>query len=342
MNDSFNLRRHFTLPIIALIVTFVLGSVGYRVFFPDAPWANIFFMTAVTLSTVGYNDVLGARDHPYAIWYTMFLIVLGMGLVLYSVSALTAFFMEGVFQRLLRDRTTLRRISRMQQHYLICGAGKTGIHVVREMYATKLPFVVIESDAERLEELEREMKGLTVITGDATSEEVLQRAGIEKARGLIAVLSNDKDNLFLSLTARMINPQLDIVARAFDPDLHDRLRRAGADHVISPNHIGGLRIVSELLRPHAVAFLDRMLHGQDHAVRAEQVEIPANSPLVNQSLADANIPARTGLVVIAYDPGGNDEFIYNPGRDTKLGAGGVLLVIADPQQLQKLKLLVNG
>lgn len=342
MNEPSSLRAHFQVPLVALLLTFLLGSAGYRIFFPDASWATIFFMTAVTLSTVGYQDVLGTATHPYAVWYTMFLIVLGMGLVLYSVSALTAFFMEGVFQRVLRDRHTQRRISRMQDHYLICGAGKTGIHVVREMHASKLPFVVIESDEQRLEELSDEMRGLACLHGDATSEEVLHRAGIDRAVGLIAVLSNDKDNLFLTLTARMINPQLDIVARAFDPDLHKRLRRAGANHVVSPNHIGGLRIVSELLRPHAVAFLDRMLHGQDHAVRAEQVEIPAHSPLVNRSLLDANIPGRTGLVVIAYDPGGNDEFIYNPGRDTQLNAGGVLLVIADPQQLQKLKDLVRG
>jgi len=341
MFEAYTLFSKLRLPIVLLFVVFFGGAAGYRVFYPDASWYTIFFMTAITLATVGYHDVLNVEHNPAAGWYTMFLIVAGMGVVLYSVSTVTAFFIEGEIRELFQLQATRRKIRKMKNHYIICGAGQTGIHVVREMHSTGQSFIVIENDPETREKLKEDFPGILILSDDATSDEVLLEAKIKEAKGLIATLPNDKDNLFLTVTARMLNPSLQIVSRGIDLSIHAKLKKAGANYVVSPNLIGGMRIASEILRPNVVTFLDRMLRGKEKSLRIDEIIVPSNSPLLGKTFSGVDLRKKTGVTILACSPDGNpDNFLYNPGGDTPFRNGAILLYIGTPEQHTALSKLL--
>lgn len=343
MQDFKSLWSQIRFPIFALIGVFVVGTIGYGLLFPDEPIHRLVFMTAITLSTVGYNDMFGVETNQAATWFTLVLIFLGMGLVLYSVSALTASFVEGHWGAVLLHQRHRRMIKRMENHYIICGAGRTGKEVVREMYQTKRAFVVLEWDEAVVQQLRHEFPGILVLPGDAASDDLLVKAGIERARGLVATLSSDKDNLFLAVTAQMLNHKIRIASKMVDPSLENKLRKAGAEYAVSPAYIGGMRIASSILRPNVVGFLDKMLRDGDTSMRLEEVALPEGSPLAGKTLAEAQIGRRIGVNIIAYGPpGGKNSFIYNPTGDLVLQPGGVLLFIGDAAALKKLTNFITG
>jgi len=263
--------------------------------------------------------------------------IMGMGVVLYSVSAVTALFVEGNIWKIIAQRKLLKRINCMENHYIVCGAGQTGVHVIREMMEAEESVVVIESDTEVIEILKEEFKNIPVIQGDATSDSILDEVNLENAKGIVVALANDKDNLFLTLSARLKNQNIKIVAKAVELSLIDKLERAGANYVVSPNFIGGLRIASQMLRPHVVGFLDKMLRGQDKTVRIGEVTIGANSKYINKSISDANIFDSCQVYVMACSrklrP---DQFLYNPAPDTVLSEGDNLIFICTNEQQEKM------
>lgn len=337
-----SLWQEIQLPCGLLFFTFIGGALGYKLLFPEVSWTRLFYMTAITLSTVGYGDILGTEQKPLAAWYTMLLMLAGMSLVVYALSSFTAFIVEGRLSHLLLENKIRRKIARMKGHYIVCGAGTLGVHVIQEMLHSQEQVIAIDMNLERLKSLKKDFPELIVLQGDATQESELMAANIAQAKGLVAALNNDKENLFLTLTARQLNPQLKIVSRAIDISLHQRLRIAGADYIVSPNYIGGMRMASEILRPHVVSFLDRMLKGKDPSIRVSELVIAANSPVIGKRLADIPIYEQTGLNMLAWSPTGQSEdFIYNPGPDTQLKAGGVLLFIGNPEQIQDLEELLN-
>ncbi|MCP4676323.1 MAG: potassium channel protein, partial [Deltaproteobacteria bacterium] len=228
---------------------------------------------------------------------------------------------------------------------IVCGVGTTGAHVVHELVAAKKPFVMIENREERIRDLMESTNlkegELLYIYGDATEDRILQEAGLEKAQGLVAALPGDKDNLYIILSARQANPGLRIVARATEKDASPKMLRAGADRVVSPNFIGGLRIASEMLRPHVVEFLDTMLRDQDQHTRIEQIDLPQDSPLVGQRLADTNIRKATDVLVIAVR-NETGEYIYNPGPDTVLSANATLIVLGSVDSIIRLRNSILG
>jgi voltage-gated potassium channel len=340
---SLALWRELRLPFFLLLFTFLGGSLGYRLLFPGENWTRLFFMTAITLSTVGYGDTLGVEQNPLAAWYTMLLLLAGMSMVVYALSSVTAFIVEGRLTHLLLENQIRRKIFSMKSHYIICGGGTLGVHVIQEMLAAGEKLVVIDSSLERLQWLKEQFPQLIALRGDATQEADLLEANLAGARGLVAALGNDKENLFLTLTARQINPELKIVSRAIDVHLHKRLKIAGADYIVSPDLIGGMRMASEILRPHVVSFLDQMLRGRDLTHRVSELTIAATGPAAGKQLGDFDIHARTGLNMLAWsDTGRPEDFSYNPGPETPLRVGGVLLFIANPTQIQALTQLLNG
>lgn len=235
-----------------------------------------------------------------------------------------------------------KEIAALENHYIVCGAGQTGIHAVHEVVETGHECLIIEDSEERREKALQRFPGTIIVEGDATSDEELINAGIERARGLIATLSNDKDNLFLTLTARLMNSSLYIVSRAIDPDMKPKLLKAGANSVVSPNQIGGLRIASEMLRPHVVNFLDRMLRGKN-PVRVEEARMPLNSPQAGKRLKDLHIPSKTGLLIVAYSADDQPEsFIYNPGPDLVVEPGSVMYFIGNLDQQHRLEKILAG
>lgn len=337
-----SLWEEIRLPLILLVGTFFGGALGYRLLFPEQAWTKLFYMTAITLSTVGYGDILGTENSPVAAWYTMFLMLAGMSMVVYALSSVTAFIVEGRLSRLLLENRIRRKIARMVGHYIVCGAGTLGEHVIREMLNSEEQVVVIDSDLDHLNHIKEEYPQLIALHGDATEDDDLIEANIANAKGLVAALSNDKDNLFLTLTARQLNPHLKIVSRAVDIHLHNRLKIAGADYIVSPNFIGGMRMASEILRPNVVSFLDRMLRGKDPSIRVSEVVIAPNSPYLGKPLKEVPIYAKTGLNILAWSPTGKDEALaYNPGPETILLAGGYLLFIGNAEQHKQLEDLLS-
>ncbi|HAZ13476.1 MAG: hypothetical protein A2X86_13180 [Bdellovibrionales bacterium GWA2_49_15] len=325
------------LPFLLSFLTLFGGSLGYHLLYPHEPWWRLLYMTSITLSTVGYGDIFQVEHSPTATLYTMVLMLAGMGLVLYSISTITAYVLEGQLGELFLVQSMRRRVARMKGHYIICGAGETGIHVISEMVHSKHEFVVLEADTAKRDKIRGLFPDCCVLVGDATSDELLKEAKIESAHGLVAALSNDKDNLFLTISARMLNHEIKIVSKAIDLTLVGKLKTAGADYVVSPNFIGGMRMASEILRPHVVTFLDGMLRGKDKSARIEEVVVAKSSPFCGKSLQESRIYEECGLYIMALkSPGGAADFIYNPPLETRLNAGTVLLFIADKNQHKKI------
>lgn len=319
------------IPILMLNGALLLGIVGYSILFPDAPIEKVIFMTGITLSTVGYGDVLNVESNPAAIIFTMVLMIIGMGAVLYSISYVTAFIIEGNLKNIFLAESMKRRAKRMKDHYIICGVGKTGIHVVAEMQETKQDYIVIEMNEERIKAVQEIAPNAVILKEDATSDHIFDEINLKEAKALVCTLSNDKDNLYLTLSAKMHNPDLLVVARAFDLGMFDKLKKAGADYVVSPNYIGGMRIASEILRPHVVTFLDKMLRAKDKSIRVEETVISSDSKYIDKSIKEALFFKKTGVNIMGIACG-DTGYDYNPSPDYKFKGGDVILYICNNKQ----------
>jgi voltage-gated potassium channel len=306
-------------------------------------WFDCFYMTIITLSTVGFAETLeGMNEMPEARGVTISLIVLGSGTLLYFISSLTALIVEGDLQGVLRRRSMQRAIEKLSKHVIVCGIGTTGRHIATELGAVGVPFVVVDRNRERLDELCEEFDdGLLYVVGDATDDHILQLAGIERARGVISALNDDKANLFVTISARALNPSARIVAKSIEPSTEAKLRRAGADSVVAPNYIGGVRLFSEMVSPKAAAFLDRIVQfGSGISVGLEAIDVPPESPLVGQRLSETEIREAGALVVAVHRSDG--DYIYNPGSEHLLEAGDSLIVLADSEDIAALRQTVAG
>tara|TARA_R110002072_G_scaffold64203_7_gene159900 strand:- start:65015 stop:66058 length:1044 start_codon:yes stop_codon:yes gene_type:complete len=320
--------KKLKIPLILLFSTLVIGVIGYKVLFPEATLNQVLYMTGITLSTVGYGDILGIDKSVPAIYFTMLLMLIGMGTVLYSISNVTAYIIEGSLKNLFRLESVKRRARKMKDHYIICGAGKTGIHVVAEMVQTNRSFIIIDNNEKALEKIIEQFPKALVVLGDATDDDVLKQANLQSAKGLIATLSNDKDNLYLTVSSKILNPNITIVSKAIDLSMVEKLKNAGAYYVVSPNFIGGMRIASEILRPHVVGFLDKMLRGSDKSIRVEEAVIPNTSKFSGKTIEEIKFFQKTGVNILAYSKNGED-YVYNPSLDTVLSGGEVILFIGD-------------
>jgi len=325
------LERRFWLLILAVMAVLVIGTGGFMAIegwdLLDSLW-----MTAITLTTVGFGEVHPLS--PQGKIFTLVILFLGMGVIVSGASMVTAFVVEGELHEMLRRRKMKKTIGKMRNHTIICGAGRTGMHVITEMAHMKVPFVVVESLRPLVEELRR--KGMHVVEGDAAMETTLTEAGVERAGRLITCLTNDKDNLFVVLTARSMNARVRIVTRFVDDHSAEKFRKAGADALVSPNAIGGLRMASVALRPAVVSFLDKMLRSEDGSLRVEQATIQAGSKLADKTIKEARIGQTTGVLVTAL-VGDNDEYRFNPPDTTKLAQGTTIIVMGDVSGVKKLK-----
>ena len=339
-----NIKKRIIKALSALLTAVTVGTIGFWIIEGgEVSIGDCLYMTIITLSTVGYGEVIPMT--PLGRGFASFLIIFGMGTLLYFASTVVAFWVELDMTKVRRRRKMQKTISQLEDHIIVCGVGATGGHVVREFIATKTPFVMIDTDKERLERLhavsvEQGCEALSV-AGDATDDRVLHKAGIEKARGLVAALRNDKDNIYIVLSARHVNPKLRIIARAMEKDAPPKILRAGADQVVSPNLIGGLRIASEMLRPEVVEFLDMMMRDMDKNTRIEQVPLPPDSPLEGKKLSDTNIRKSTDVLVIALrDKYG--KYTYNPGPDTVLAREATLIVLGAADSVIRLRESILG
>lgn len=316
----------------------VLGAAGYHLLGEGRwTWGDCFYMTIITLSTVGYGETLpGMHEVPFVRAWTAGLILCGTGILLYWVSAFTAVIVDGDLRGLLRSRRLQKAIDGLRNHVIVCGAGTTGVHAIRELVDAGTQFVVLDHDEGRLNALAEEVDGeLLYLVGDAAGDPMLLKAGIERAMGVLVMLHEDRDNLFCTLSARALNANVRIISKAVEHSALPKLLRAGADRVVSPNFIGGLRLASEMVRPSVVEFLDTMLRG-DEKLRIEEVKIPDGTPLAGAQLRHAGIRDATNALVLAMrDPQGGYHF--NPGPDFIVQPGMTMIVLAHMEEVLHLR-----
>lgn len=329
-----NNQKKFTLFITLLISIMFIGTFGYRLLL-DVPLIDAFYMTVITISTVGYIEV--AQMSPEAKLFSVFIIFISLGTVGYLFSSIVSSFMEGDIKEAFRRRFMEKKIENFRNHYILCGAGETGWNAIKRFQKSNVDFVVIENDEAIVKELLDE--GIPTIFGDASHEETLDKARIKTARGLIASLSKDSDNVFTVLTARELNPDLYIVSRAIDKNSHLKLKRAGANNTISPNEIGGSRMAALMLRPSVISFLDIITHAGDVVLDLEDVVICKNSPIMDKSLKDVKIPEKTGLIVLAIRKTGSEKLQFNPHSDEVLQLGDTMIVLGKQDQVNELRKL---
>ncbi|HWE26632.1 MAG TPA: potassium channel protein [Polyangia bacterium] len=343
------LRERILVASIALFAIFLVGTFGFyamgRLYLGRYAWdlGECAYMTVITITTVGFGELPHLARVPGGRAFTVGVLLAGLGVAAYFVSALTTYFIEGEFTKARTRRRMTRALDQIRDHIIVCGVGTTGVHVVEELVWTKWPLVAIDRDPQRLEKLqELSVTMLPTVVGDATEDEVLERAGIRHARGIVAALTDDKDNLFIVVSARQLNPQLRIIAKGVDMAASEKLKRAGADSVVNPAFIGGVRMVSEMIRPQVVEFLDLMLRDKDKNLRIEEVMVPKGSPLVGKPIFEAEIRKNTNLLVVAVreppeataQPG---RFIYNPGPETRIVADMALIVLGETESVHKLR-----
>lgn len=327
-------------PLGLLLAVFLAGTFGYWAigYSQGKSWSLIdcAYMTSITLTTVGFGDDLGVSSTTGGKIYTMFLIVSGMGVVVYSVSQLTAFIVEGYVGEVFQESRLQRMREKLRDHTIICGAGATGKHVIEEHAATGHPFIIIERNEDKIANVLEEAPNAIWVQGDATDEEVLEKAGIRCASGLVASLSTDKDNMFLIVTARYMRSDLNIITKCVDHDSVGKFKAAGANQVVSPTYIGGMRMASQMIRPNVVDFLDNMLRSSGSA-RVSETVVEEGSELAGLTIAESRLMERVGLLVVAMKRKGQDDFIYSPPAGTVLEPGVVLVVIGPVAKVQTLE-----
>ena len=321
--------------IILIILLITLETVGYMVLL-DVAFVDALYMTVITVSTVGFREIenLDAAGKLF----TIVIIISGLGLVAYAFSQLAAFLAEGEFRRILLNRRVQRRLQNMKNHYIICGAGQTSVSLFEQFKRSHAEFIIIEKDPIRFEELLNQ--GFSVIHGDATDEDILMQAGIKEAKGLVSTLGNDAENVFTVLTAREINKNLQIVARAIEPSAAQKLRKAGADSTINPNELGGNRMAVLMLRPQIISFLDAITRIGEDTLDLGEIEVTKSSPLAGKNLLEVRIPEKTGLIVLATKES-DGSTTYNPSSSTVLHEGLSMLVLGRQEQILKLQRMVS-
>src|SRR4051812_21787477 len=252
------MSRRFAVGVALLFGVYIFGAAGYKILSPETAFLDCLYMSVITVASVGFSEVVDMAHHPELRIYTMVLILFGMAVQLYAISVVTAFVVEGDLSHYFWRRRMARKIESMTGHYVVCGAGETGMRIIEELIATRRDFVVIDSEDKAIEDLQK-WKDIAVIKGLADDEEVLESAGIRRASAAAVALKTDRDNLVATLSIRTLNPKIRIVVKELELGMASRFKRAGADAIVNPAAIGGLRLVSEMVRPSVVSFLDLML-----------------------------------------------------------------------------------
>ncbi|RJP64478.1 MAG: potassium channel protein [Candidatus Abyssobacteria bacterium SURF_17] len=330
-------EKRLFIALALLVAILVAGTVMYKVLTGDHyDWMTCLYMTVITLGTVGYGEVIDTSLFPGVRMFTVVLILSGMAIIGYSFSTVTSIMVEMDLGGAFKRRKMNKDISKLRNHFIVCGSGATGTCIVQELLKTATRFVIVERDHARLETLQK-LDELLYVEGDATDDDVLLKAGIKHASGLAAALSTEKDNLFLTLTARQLNPSIRIVARGLDENVDQKLRKAGANAVVSPTHIGGLRMASELIRPSVVSFLDTMLRESASTIRFEELHIQAGSRFINHTIKSTKLRDDSNLLVVALKRPDSPGFVYNPSADTVLSEGSTLVLLGESKQIHELR-----
>ncbi|MDC0335804.1 potassium channel protein [Pseudodesulfovibrio sp.] len=318
------------LGIVYLVNVFIIG-IAFYMGYEEWDFASSFYMVVITLSTVGFMEV-NELSEPGR-WFTAFLIMGGVGGFVYIAGALAQVLIDGRLQILWGKHKMMKEIHKLRNHFIVCGHGRIGSIVVREIMNDGHDVVVIEQDQELLDKMEQD--GILCIDGDATSDEVLMTAGLLHAKSLISALTSEAANVYVTLTARQLNPDINIVARAGDRSHISRLELAGADRVVLPHYIGGLRMAQNVLRPTVTNFIELAVRGGID-LQMEELEVTPDSELVSLDLIESKIRPRFNLIIIAIKKG-SGEMVFNPGPKEVINAYDTLLAVGKKSDLTEIK-----
>lgn len=324
--------------ILFLFFSLVIGgTVGYMVLL-KIPLISALYMTVITISTVGYKEVAMMTESAQI--FSIFLIFLGVGTVGYTFTTVLVMFIDGRIQDIWRDRKMEATIKGLENHYILCGADEAGKAIIKDFKRHDQSIVVIDQDEDKC--LNLRDKGILVICGDATDEEVLRSAKVDRAKGLLANLTTDMENIMIVLTARELSPQLHIISRAILPGAREKLIKVGADNTISPNEITGKRMAGMMMRPQIISFLDVITRMGNVPLDLEEVEVPKGSGMIHKMLQEVEIPKKTGLIVLAIKGKDPTQMLnLNPSGRYTIQEGDTLVVLGREEQVDRLIELVK-
>jgi voltage-gated potassium channel len=328
------LTRRFSLILLAVVTTLLTGTVGFTLIEHYPPF-DAFYMTLTTMTTVGYMEI-----HPLSKAgrvFNSFLIFFGVTTIFIAIGAMTQTIIELEFGDAIGKRRNKRMIDKLKDHFIICGYGRVGRGAAAELQHAGVPFVVVDINPERVERAM--MAGMLAANADSTRDETLRLVGIERARGLVAALATDADNLFVLLSSKGLNPRIYVAARAAEEGAEEKMRRAGADAVFAPYSITGHRLAQSLLRPHVVQFLDFTTKDIGLDIAIEQIRVSESSQMVSKSIKDLQLGRDFGVIVMAIRTS-DGQMHFNPTAESRVNAGDHLIVMGRQEKLRALELLV--
>ena len=328
------LARRFILIVVAIVTTLTIGTVGFTVIDGYPPF-DAFYMSLTTMTTVGYGEI-----HPLSQAgriFNSFLIVFGVTTIFIAIGAMTQTIIELEFGDAIGKRRNKRMIDNLKDHYIICGYGRVGRGAAHELRHAGVPFVVVDNNPDRAERAM--LAGMLAVAADSTQDETLRLVGIERARGLVAALATDADNLFVLLSAKGLNPQIYVATRAAEEGAEAKMRRAGADAVFAPYAMTGHRLAQSLLRPHVVQFLDFTTKDVGEDIAIEQVRVAGTSEMVSKTIKEMQLRKEVGVIVMAIRKE-SGEMVFNPPAETAVQGGDYLIVMGRPGNLRTLETLL--
>lgn len=332
--------RLLKIGLIILTATFVVSTGIYYLLgmYYGENWKLIdcVFMVSITLSTIGYGDWLNLHAKPLAMLFTMVLAGIGVGIPAFLISTVTAMFVDGTVSDTVRRKRMQQEIAKLKGHDIVCGAGEIGEHCIDELLKLGRKVVAVDRDAARLKALQQQLGDFLYVVGNADEDNTLLDAGIRNAGFLVACITDDKDNLFITLSAKVLNPDIRIASKGIDEHVRKKMLIAGAAAVVSPTVIGGLRLVSELIRPVTTTFLDGMLRDKA-GVRFGELTVGNGSKLAGRRLAQAGIREHADVLVVAAREPNADQFTYNPKGTYELRAGSTLVLLGASAEIERLK-----
>jgi voltage-gated potassium channel len=320
-----------------LVLVHVVGTLGYLyIGGPGTSWIDAFYMTFITVATIGYGEVVDLSQHPGGRLFTVGIAVVGIGTMSYLFSTFVALLLESGLNTALRRKRMLKEIAKLSGHYIVCGIGRVGSNVAQELIKTQRPLVIIESDHAALKRwLEHQPQAL-YLHEDAADDEVLQRAGVHNAAGVFAVTGDDSHNLMVSLSVKLLNPKARVVARLHDIRNASKARRVGADEIVSPDFTGGMRIASAMVRPHVVNFMDKMLLSED-GLRVEEVVVPAG--FAATPLGQLLPKSRDYILMATHEDG---QWHFNPSDEHLVKPGTALVLLTQPDARLRVEALLQA